>query len=136
MKRYTKYRHSSTGTCNTNVFLYITDQYFYAIGGYSRCCVSTGTVQCTPCPTDIGYSDKIWKFEPVDPQPSTGDYPGQFVELSGETSCQECSLKYGLTDVVAIVLPQYIKNTFYTDHKGKSTRVYLTSLGSISKNKC
>ena len=107
-------------------FLYITDPYFYAIGGYSRCCVSTGTIKCTPCPTDIGYSDTIWKFEPVDPQPSTGGYPGQFKELTGGTNCQECSLKYGLTDVVAIVLPEYIKNTFYTDNKGRFLKVYLT----------
>ena len=76
-------------------------------------------MNCVQCPQDIGYSDKIWRFEPIEPQPSTGDYPGQFSEITGEQGCVECRLKYGLTNVTAIVLPNYVQNTFYTDIKGK-----------------
>ena len=95
---------------------YFLDKYFYAIGGYSKCSCSNAT--CDPCPSDIGYSDRIWKFEPDNPQPSNEDYTGKFVEVIEEEGCVTCRLKYGLTDVSAIVLPQYLQNEVDRDFKG------------------
>ena len=73
---------------------------------------------CVPCATDHGHMDKIWKFVANDDQPITGDLVGSFTEVKHNVDCKECSLKYGLTDVNAIWLPQYIRNTFYSSTEG------------------
>ena len=93
------------------------DKFFYAIGGYSKCS-AFGTVSL-PCLNDIGFSNRIWKFEPDDPQPSVEGYDGKFVEITYEPGCAHCRLKYGLTDVTAIILPQYSMNELNRIFKGQ-----------------
>ena len=104
-------------SCLLSNQIMISDQFFYVLGGYSSCCTAT-MINCVSCSKDNGHVDKIWKFEPDDPQPNAEGYVGKFVEVTTDQSCKECRLKYGLTDVTSIWLPQYIRNTFYTDIKG------------------
>lgn len=99
------------------VLIIFLDKFFYAIGGYSKC--SDAIIDSLPCTNDIGYSDRIWKFEPDVPQPSVEGYEGKFVEITYEPECAHCRLKYGLTDVTALILPHYFLNELNTDFKGR-----------------